>query len=96
MSVFVQQVCREAAGRDIAHGFHSSLGKMPRALKSPRKKIPPLRHIDDYSGVVLAYSGSAKSLLRSHTDILKCRLLLVWRLIRFSVNSHLSKKTQMR
>ena len=76
------------------------LEPMPRALKSPRKKIPPLRHIDDYSGVVLACSGSAKSLLlyyyQSHTDILKYRLLLVWRLIHFSINSHLSKKTPMR
>jgi len=31
-------------------------------------------------------------LLSDHTDILKCRLLLVWGLIRFSVNSHFGHK----
>ena len=38
------------------------LEPMPKALKSPRKKILPLRHMDDYSEVVLVYSGSAESL----------------------------------
>ena len=41
-----------------------------------------------YLLILAAQSRFSYIIIRSHTDILKCRFLLVWRLIRFSINSH--------